>query len=142
MIAIIDYGMGNLRSVQKGFEKLGFAAEVTADPQVLLEADKVVLPGVGAFPDCMRNLEQGGFVDPILRVISEGRPFLGICLGLQVAMIEFARSEGIGVEVSVFAAVPSFPPEVALLLQLAVVVWCEPGEWVEHPTVFRSRREE
>jgi hypothetical protein len=62
MIAIIDYGMGNLRSVQKGFEKLGFKAEVTSDPRLLLEADRVVLPGVGAFPDCMRNLEQGGFM--------------------------------------------------------------------------------
>ena len=93
MIAIIDYGMGNLRSVQKGFEKLGFTAEVTADPRRLLEADKVVLPGVGAFPDCMRNLEQGGFVEPILRVISEGRPFLGICLGLQLL---FTESEEFG----------------------------------------------
>ena len=94
MIAIIDYGMGNLRSVQKGFEKVGFDAVVTADPKVVLEADKVVLPGVGAFPDCMRNLEQGGFVEPILRVIREGRPFLGICLGLQLL---FTESEEFGI---------------------------------------------
>ncbi len=93
MIAIIDYGMGNLRSVQKGFEKLGFAAIVTADPKKLQEADKVVLPGVGAFADCMRNLEQGGFVEPILRIIREGRPFLGICLGLQLL---FTESEEFG----------------------------------------------
>ncbi len=93
MIAIIDYGMGNLRSVQKGFEKLGFAAIVTADPKKLQEADKVVLPGVGAFADCMRNLEQGGFVEPIWRVIREGRPFLGICLGLQLL---FTESEEFG----------------------------------------------
>ena len=94
MIAIIDYGMGNLRSVQKGFEKVGFAAVVTADPKVVLEADKVVLPGVGAFPDCMRNLEQRGFIEPVLRVIREGRPFLGICLGLQLL---FTESEEFGV---------------------------------------------
>lgn len=94
MIAIIDYGMGNLRSVQKGFEKVGFDAVVTADPQVVLEADKVVLPGVGAFPDCMRNLEQGGFIEPVLRVIQEGRPFLGICLGLQLL---FTESDEFGV---------------------------------------------
>ncbi len=94
MIAIIDYGMGNLRSVQKGFEKAGFEAVVTADPKVVLAADKIVLPGVGAFPDCMRNLEQGGFVEPILRVIREGRPFLGICLGLQLL---FTESEEFGV---------------------------------------------
>lgn len=94
MIAIIDYGMGNLRSVQKGFEKVGCEAVVTADPKVLLEAEKVVLPGVGAFADCMRNLEQGGFVEPLLRVIGEGRPFLGICLGLQLL---FTESEEFGV---------------------------------------------
>ena len=69
MIAIIDYGMGNLRSVQKGFEKVGFDAVVTADPKVLLDAERVVLPGVGAFRDCMKNLEEGGFVEPILRVM-------------------------------------------------------------------------
>ncbi|HEY6837223.1 MAG TPA: imidazole glycerol phosphate synthase subunit HisH [Geobacteraceae bacterium] len=94
MIAIIDYGMGNLRSVQKGFEKVGCEAVVTADPKVLGEADKVVLPGVGAFADCMRNLEEGGFVEPLLRVIREGRPFLGICLGLQLL---FTESEEFGV---------------------------------------------
>lgn len=94
MIAIIDYGMGNLRSVQKGFEKVGCEALVTADPKVVLEADKVVLPGVGAFRDCMRNLETGGFVEPVLRVIREGRPFLGICLGLQLL---FTESEEFGI---------------------------------------------
>lgn len=94
MIAIIDYGMGNLRSVQKGFEKVGCEALVTSDPKVVLEADKVVLPGVGAFADCMRNLTEGGFVEPILKVIRDGRPFLGICLGLQLL---FSESEEFGV---------------------------------------------
>ncbi|ABL00653.1 imidazole glycerol phosphate synthase subunit HisH [Pelobacter propionicus] len=84
MIAIIDYGMGNLRSVQKGFERVGVEAVVTDDPRLILEADKIVLPGVGAFRDCMRNLEQAGFVEPILKVISDGRPFLGICVGMQL----------------------------------------------------------
>ncbi|UFS72456.1 imidazole glycerol phosphate synthase subunit HisH [Geomonas sp. RF6] len=93
MIAIIDYGMGNLRSVQKGFEKVGYEAVVTSDPKTLLEAERVVLPGVGAFRDCMNNLEQAGFVEPILRVIKEGRPFLGICLGLQLL---FTESEEFG----------------------------------------------
>jgi len=94
MIVIIDYGMGNLRSVQKGFEKVGFDAVVTADPRDVLEADRVVLPGVGAFPDCMRNLEQGGFVEPLLKVLQDGRPFLGICLGLQLL---FTESEEFGI---------------------------------------------
>ena len=100
MIAIIDYGMGNLRSVQKGFEKIGAEAVVTADPQVVLQADRVVLPGVGAFRDCMRNLEQAGFVEPILRVIAEGRPFLGICVGMQLLFtdsVEFGLYQGLNV---------------------------------------------
>jgi glutamine amidotransferase len=93
MIAIIDYGMGNLRSVQKGFEKVGFEAVVTTEPEKVLEADRIVLPGVGAFRDCIKNLEEGGFIEPILRVIREGRPFLGICLGLQLL---FTESEEFG----------------------------------------------
>jgi len=100
MIAIIDYGMGNLRSVQKGFEKIGAEAIITADPQIVLEADKVVLPGVGAFRDCMRNLEQGDFVEPILQVIAEGRPFLGICVGMQLLFtdsVEFGLYKGLDV---------------------------------------------
>ncbi|NJD91793.1 MAG: imidazole glycerol phosphate synthase subunit HisH [Geobacter sp.] len=100
MIAIIDYGMGNLRSVQKGFEKVGYEAVVTADPQVVLEAERVVLPGVGAFGDCMRNLEQGGFVEPILKVIKDGRPFLGICVGMQMLLTdstEFGLTKGLDI---------------------------------------------
>lgn len=100
MIAIIDYGMGNLRSVQKGFEKIGSEAIVTADPRVVLQADRVVLPGVGAFRDCMHNLEQAGFVEPILKVIAEGRPFLGICVGMQLLFsdsVEFGLYSGLNV---------------------------------------------
>jgi glutamine amidotransferase len=100
MIAIIDYGMGNLRSVQKGFEKIGAEAIVTADPFVVLEAERIVLPGVGAFRDCMHNLEQGGFVEPLLRVITEGRPFLGICVGMQMLFtdsVEFGLYQGLNV---------------------------------------------
>jgi len=100
MIAIIDYGMGNLRSVQKGFEKVGSEAVVTADPRVVLEAGKIVLPGVGAFRDCMRNLEAAGFVEPLLTVIKQGRPFLGICVGMQLLFTdstEFGLYNGLGV---------------------------------------------
>jgi len=98
VIAIIDYGMGNLRSVQKGFEKIGAEALVSADPAKILEADKIVLPGVGAFRDCMRNLEKGGFVEPLLKVIAEGRPFLGICVGMQLLFtdsVEFGLYQGL-----------------------------------------------
>jgi glutamine amidotransferase len=100
MIAIIDYGMGNLRSVQKGFEKIGSEATVTADPRVVLQADRIVLPGVGAFRDCMHNLEQAGFVEPIMKVIAEGRPFLGICVGMQLLFsdsVEFGLYSGLNI---------------------------------------------
>lgn len=100
MIAIIDYGMGNLRSVQKGFEKIGAEAVITSDPKLLQEAEKIVLPGVGAFRDCMRNLEQGGFVEPVLKVIAQGRPFLGICVGMQLLFtdsVEFGLYQGLDV---------------------------------------------
>ena len=81
MIAIVDYEMGNLRSVQKGFETVGYDAVVTRDPVVIDRASHVVLPGVGAFGDCVTNLNRFGLVDPIRRSISQGKPFLGICLG-------------------------------------------------------------
>jgi len=84
MIAIVDYGMGNLRSVQKGFEKVGHQAVVSADPDVLRKAQKLVLPGVGAFEDAMAELNRRGLVRPVLEAIGSGKPFLGICLGLQL----------------------------------------------------------
>ena len=94
MIAIIDYGMGNLRSVQKGFERMGREAVVTREPHTILDASKVVLPGVGAFPDCMRNLEEFGLIDVVQKSIASGKPFLGICLGLQLL---FTESEEFGI---------------------------------------------
>ncbi len=84
MIAIIDYGMGNLFSVEKAFAKLGAEVVVTSDPEIILGADKVVLPGVGAFGDCMKNLTEYGMIDVIHTVARRGRPFMGICLGMQV----------------------------------------------------------
>lgn len=100
MIAIVDYGMGNLRSVQKGFEKVGHQAVVTSDPAVLASASKVVLPGVGAFEDAMTELRSRGLISPVLSAIDSGKPFLGICLGLQLLFdvgYENGRHEGLGV---------------------------------------------
>jgi|TARA_B110000240_G_scaffold190386_1_gene231498 glutamine amidotransferase len=93
VIAVIDYGMGNLRSVQKALEHVGAKVIVTNDPKLIISADSVVLPGVGAFKDCMANLTQLKLVDPIRKFIDGGKPFLGICLGLQVL---FEESEEYG----------------------------------------------
>lgn len=98
MIAIIDYGMGNLRSVQKGFEKMGFDAKVVQDAESIQKASGLVLPGVGAFKDCIHNLSELRLVDPILEQIQAGKPYLGICLGLQILFTEsdeFGRHEGL-----------------------------------------------
>lgn len=83
-IAIVDYGMGNLYSVGKAFIRLGVAAAATSDASAIRRADKIVLPGVGAFGDCMRNLEACGLVEVIREVVAAGKPFLGICLGMQL----------------------------------------------------------
>jgi glutamine amidotransferase len=99
-IAIIDYQMGNLRSVQKGFEKVGHVATITSNPADLLTADRVVLPGVGAFGDCIAELRRRDLVGPIKDVIASGKPFLGICLGMQVLFevgYEGGQFEGLGV---------------------------------------------
>jgi len=92
-IVIIDYGMGNLRSVQKGFERVGFEASVTRSKREISGASAIVLPGVGAFKDCMENLERHGLIEPILRSINNGKPYLGICLGFQIL---FSESEEFG----------------------------------------------
>ena len=99
-IAIIDYGMGNLRSVQKAFERLGHAAEVTGDADRISRAPGVVLPGVGAFAACMTNLAAAGLVEPVKHAIRTGRPFLGICLGMQLLFDEseeFGPVAGLGI---------------------------------------------
>jgi len=108
MIAIIDYGMGNLRSVQKGFEKVGFTARVTDDPADVRKADKVVLPGVGAFKDAMDNLRAAGMIEVIDETVKAGKPFLGICLGLQLM---FETSEEFGLH----EGLKIFPGRVRLL---------------------------
>jgi len=99
MIVVIDYEMGNLRSVEKAFESLGFDARVSADPADIAIADKVVLPGVGAFADCVSNLKKGGFVEPLLGHVEAGKPLLGICVGMQMLFDEseeFGHHQGLG----------------------------------------------
>ncbi|GAB4405769.1 MAG: imidazole glycerol phosphate synthase subunit HisH [Thermodesulfovibrionales bacterium] len=93
MIAIVDYGMGNLRSVEKGFLKVGVDAKVVSDSKAIDDASGVVLPGVGAFRDCIRNLKEANLEGAVIKAIEKGKPYLGICLGLQVL---FSESEEFG----------------------------------------------
>lgn len=112
MIAIIDYDAGNLRSVEKALISLGEQPVITRDPSVLLAADKVILPGVGAFGDAMEKLRQYGLVEVIRRVVEKNTPFLGICLGLQLM---FERSdenpgvEGLGLLKGEILRIPDCP---------------------------------
>jgi len=95
MIAIIDYGVGNLFSVEKAFVKLGADVIVTSDVEEIAKADKIVLPGVGAFGDCMQNLIESGLIPTILDAVATGKPFLGICVGLQILFEGSEESPGI-----------------------------------------------
>jgi len=100
MIGIIDYGMGNLRSVQKGFERVGAPAKIITHPEEIAACDKLVLPGVGAFKDAARTLRDMHLIAPILDFIGKGKPFLGICLGLQLLLdvsYEDGEYTGLGV---------------------------------------------
>jgi len=99
MITIIDYGVGNLRSAQKGFERVGHPAIITSDPKEVERASKLVLPGVGAFGDAMVNLRNSGLISPLLDAAQRGVPVLGICLGLQIFFEESEEHglhEGLG----------------------------------------------
>jgi len=94
MIAIIDYGMGNLGSVRKALERLGYTVEITSDPKVVGQASGLILPGVGAFGDGYRGLVDRGLVDVVRTAALNGRPFLGVCLGLQLLFEESEESPG------------------------------------------------
>ncbi|MCW2968640.1 MAG: imidazole glycerol phosphate synthase, glutamine amidotransferase subunit, partial [Solirubrobacteraceae bacterium] len=99
MIGIVDYGMGNRRSVEKAFERVGADAQLTPDHDALRAADGLVVPGVGAFPEAMRRLREGGYDDVIRERAAAGVPVLGVCLGKQVldeGSEEFGDTEGLG----------------------------------------------
>jgi glutamine amidotransferase len=104
-IVIVDYGMANLRSVQKAFEKVGHAAVISGDPNRVAEADKVVLPGVGAFRDAIARLRESHLDSPLIAHVKAGKPFLGVCLGLQLL---FTTSH----EDGTYAGLDLFPGEV------------------------------
>lgn len=114
MIAIVDYQMGNLRSVQKGFEKVGHQAIITSEIDDLNRAERIVLPGVGAFADAIEELRRRSLVDPLRDLAAQGKPLLGICLGLQLLFdvsYEDGRHEGLGIipgEVKRFELSPEY----------------------------------
>ena len=100
MIVIVDYGMGNLRSVQKGFQSQGCQAIVSERPSEISKADKLVVPGVGAFGDAMEELKKRKLIEPIKDFIDQRKPFLGLCLGLQILFeksYEQGEHKGLGV---------------------------------------------
>ena len=110
MIGIVDYGRGNLRSVEKALEKVGFEATIMASPTELNLVNGLILPGVGAFADAMQALRQGGWIEPLIRFARSGRPFLGICLGMQI-LFEVGEEHGEHAGLGLLAGrVVKFPP--------------------------------
>ena len=113
-ILIVDYGMANLRSVQKALERVGACAEISGEPNRLAEADRVILPGVGAFRDAIARLREAGLVEPILAHIGAGKPFFGICLGMQM-LFDRSFEGGVHAGLGVFAGdVVRFEPSPGL----------------------------
>jgi imidazole glycerol-phosphate synthase subunit HisH len=96
LVAVVDYGIGNLHSAHKALERLGADARLTADPRLIADAVAVVLPGVGAFGACMDALRERRLDGPVLQAVASGRPFLGICVGVQMLFERSAESPGIG----------------------------------------------
>lgn len=127
-VLLLDYHMGNLRSVSKALEKVGFNVTVSSDPEAVRRAYILVLPGVGAFRDAMENLRRMGLLKEILRHIERGKPYMGICLGLQLLFersYEFGKTEGFGV----------LPGEVVLLppnLKVPHIGWNQ--LWIKKPS--------
>ena len=92
MITLLDYGAGNVRSVRNAIRKLGFEVKDAATPEDILQAEKLVFPGVGNFSSAIQHLNDLGYIEPLLERLKSNKPFLGICLGLQTAVVEFARN--------------------------------------------------
>ncbi len=129
MIAVIDYGAGNIRSVVNALGKLGYDVNVTSDPAEVLCADTVILPGVGAAADTMAGLRKLGLIEPIRRIIAEDRPFLGICIGQQVL---FAATEEGGWNecLGIFAGTVRKLPDG---LKIPHMGWNQVRQTVSHP---------
>lgn len=129
MIAIIDYGAGNLRSVVNAITKLGHQPKITSSPGDLLDAQAVILPGVGAAGETMKSLKKLGMVKPIRKFIGEGRPFFGVCLGLQILFDyteEGGRYECLGI-------IPGQVRQLSARLKIPHMGWNQVKQVVSHP---------
>ncbi|MBI4431377.1 MAG: imidazole glycerol phosphate synthase subunit HisH [Candidatus Omnitrophica bacterium] len=126
MIGIIDYGMGNLYSVAKALERLGAKAEFVESPGQIKAAEKLILPGVGAFADAMKELRKRRLMDPIRNVVKDGKPFLGVCLGLQLLFDESeegGKCEGLGILPGRVVRFSSFGPKGEKRLKIPHMGW-------------------
>jgi len=113
-IIVIDYGMGNLKSIQRGLEKVGATVKLSSDPEVVSKADRLVLPGVGAFEAGMHGLKKYGLVDAIYRFVGTGNPLLGICLGMQMFLDkseEYGDHQGLGLIHGIVKKIPKSDQE-------------------------------
>lgn len=139
MIVVIDYGSGNLRSVAKALESVGGRVRVSADAADVAQASHVVLPGVGAFSDCRRNLEQTGVLVPMMQHLQAGRPFLGICVGMQLLFSEgheFGVHPGLDLipgQVVGFSTRMADPEDAHRYLKVPHIGWNQVHQAVPHP---------
>nr|CRH06625.1 imidazole glycerol phosphate synthase subunit hisH [Candidatus Magnetococcus massalia] len=138
MITVVDYGSGNLRSVSKALEKVGGDVRVSGKPEDIVTADRVVLPGVGAFADCRRNLDNAELTEPVLKHIRQGKPFLGICVGMQMLFEEsheFGNHEGLGLipgAVEAFSKSMNDPADETRKLKVPHMGWTPVFQREEH----------
>lgn len=120
-VTIVDYGVGNLHSVARAFEHVGAKVEVTSDAAKITQAERLVLPGVGAFGHCMDELNKRQLIEPILKFAESGRPFLGICVGMQIMLgigEEFGEHKGLGLVAGRVQAIPKMDGRI-----LPVIGW-------------------
>ncbi|MGN7611041.1 imidazole glycerol phosphate synthase subunit HisH [Magnetococcales bacterium HHB-1] len=143
MITLIDYGSGNLRSVAKALEKVGGKVAVSSKIEKIRQADHLILPGVGAFADCYDNLQQAKLIEPILEHIQSGKPFLGICVGMQLLFsksYEFGQHEGFDLipgKVLAFDRSMTDPEDQQRLLKVPHMGWNRVSQTKAHP-LWRS----
>ena len=124
MIAIIDYGVGNLFSLRASLEKIGAEATLTSDEDIIRSADKIILPGVGAFEDAAKKLFTSGMADIILRETAKGKPLMGICLGMQLLFdksYEFGVHDGLGLIKGEVKPLAGYIPDTLKIPQLSLI---------------------